>query len=166
MTPPGGALWTVVGTAAGVWDDLEVWRPSGPVMLVNRAIKDYDGAASAGAALHEWSVSAWAPKVPVWSPRAAPGITNIAPATLEWHGTSALYAVEVLLRRYHARRIVLTGCPLDGTGHYYKPGDLGLYLDHYRAGWLAALPYLAGRVRSMGGWTRDVLGTPDAAWLS
>lgn len=165
IAPPAGAVWTVVGTAAAVWDDLDRWRPAGPVMIINRMIADYPGAASAGAALHEWSVAAWAPKVPVWSPRGAPGVTDLEPMTPAWHGTSSLYAVEVVLRRYRAGRVVLAGCPLDDGPHYYKRGALAPNLEFYRAGWLVALPELGGRVRSLSGWTAELLGSPrDGGW--
>jgi hypothetical protein len=103
--------------------------------------------------------------VPVWCPRGAPGVTDLEPSTPGWHGTLSLYAVEVLLHRYRADRIVLAGCPLDEASHYYKRGELGPYLDHYRAGWRIALPALQGRVRSLSGWTAGLLGEPDVDWL-
>src|SRR3546814_6749424 len=64
-------------------DLIERWRPAGPVMIVNRMIADYPGAATAGASLHEWSVAEWAPRVPVWAPRGAPGVSNVAPRSEE-----------------------------------------------------------------------------------
>src|SRR3546814_7458234 len=86
-------------------DLIERWRPAGPVMIVNRMIADYPGAATAGASLHEWSVAEWAPRVPVWAPRGAPGVSNVAPATPGWHGSSSLYAAEVAIRLYRAGRV-------------------------------------------------------------
>jgi len=52
-------------------------------------------------------------------------------------------------------RIVLCGCPLD-----VKP-----YLV-FQAGWTAKLKEVAGRVRSMSGWTKDLLGEPTEEWLN
>lgn len=161
IAPPAGATWTVVGTAATVWDEIERWRPAGPVMTVNRMIADYPGAATAGASLHEWSVAEWAPRVPVWAPRGAPGVSNVAPATPGWHGSSSLYAAEVAIRLYGAGRVVLAGCPLDDGPRYFGRGDLAPHLEYYREGWQAALPDLAGRVRSLSGWTAELLGRPD-----
>ncbi len=37
---------------------------------------------------------------------------------------------------------------------------------HYREAWTDALPEIAGRARSMSGWTRDLLGAPTADWIA
>ena len=81
-----------------------------------------------------------------------------------WRGSSGLLAVTVALE-LGASHVVCCGVPLTKEGeHYDKPG---LWRDagNYRAGWIAHADEMAGRVRSMGGWTARIFGEPDAAWL-
>lgn len=64
-------------------------------------------------------------------------------------------------------RIVLAGCPQDNSGHYYEPE--WMETEHYatrtfRAQWEG--PVWRGRVRSMSGMTREILGGPDRDWLN
>jgi hypothetical protein len=68
-------------------------------------------------------------------------------------GSSALLGALAGLRLGY-RRIVLCGCPLDDLK--YKA---------FRAGWETFAGELAGRVRSMSGWTKDFLGAPTDEWL-
>ena len=58
------------------------------------------------------------------------------------------------------------GVPLTREAeHYDKPG---LWRDagNYRKGWVEHATTMNGRVRSMSGWTAELLGQPDAAWLA
>jgi hypothetical protein len=75
------------------------------------------------------------------------------------NGSSALYAVGFALLR-GAERIVLAGCPIDDTGHYWD-AKRPLQYDGFRGAWLRALPQIKGRVFSMSGWTRELLGAPS-----
>ena len=83
----------------------------------------------------------------------------------EWHGTSSLYAVRIAIELGSAEKIILAGCPMDQSGHYYDREDLGLYLETYRKGWLSAYPRIKDIVRSYSGWTRELLGEPTEEWL-
>lgn len=84
------------------------------------------------------------------------------------HGTSSLNAVYTALA-LDFERIVLCGIPLDDGGHYYDPpwigsnftnevpernGDLRYWKD-------ACQSRFDGRVTSMSGRTRDLLGEPQ-----
>ena len=84
-----------------------------------------------------------------------------------WHGSTALFCVYTALAMGY-RRVVLAGCPMDSGGHWYHPGIKGPRWtgESYRA-WLdfKQLPE-AERVRSMSGYTKIILGEPDAPWLS
>lgn len=77
----------------------------------------------------------------------------------ERSGSSALLGAQAGLRLGY-RRIVLCGCPM--TGKNEKGGSY----EGFRAGWEQKQKYLAGRVRSMSGWTRELLGEPTEEWLS
>lgn len=82
-----------------------------------------------------------------------------------WRGSSGLLAVTVALD-LGASHIVLCGVPLRKEGeHYDKPGmwrDAG----NYRGGWVSNASAMAGKVKSMGGWTAELLGEPGPVWLA
>lgn len=73
-------------------------------------------------------------------------------------GSSALLGVQAALGLGYDR-VVLCGCPL--TGKNDKNGDY----ENFRKGWTPRLGELAGRVRSMSGWTAEVLGRPTKEWI-
>ena len=67
-----------------------------------------------------------------------------------------------------ADKVVLCGIPMDPKmPHYRRPKKRGWpEAEMYRKVWLDNLPLLKDRVRSMSGWTKDLLGAPTADWLS
>ena len=86
------------------------------------------------------------------------------------NGSSGLFAVEIgLLLGYD--KIVLAGCPLDHSGYCWDAGDWPVN----GLGWTTAVPESTkaiwreraqvwnGRVASLSGWTRELLGEPT--WL-
>ena len=83
-----------------------------------------------------------------------------------WGGSSGLLAVQVVLQDLMIEHSVLAGIPMTETRHFdpvrYKPWPEALY---YRAKWEDNLVLLKKHVRSMSGWTREILGAPDPAWL-
>ena len=87
-----------------------------------------------------------------------------------WHlaaalGCSGLLAVHIaVLLGYEA--ILLAGIPADNHGNFYHPATMGGTHGVVRAKerWEAAIrrvPAIAQRVRSLSGWTRELLGAPD-----
>ena len=80
-------------------------------------------------------------------------------------GSSGFLGVHVAL--LHATRVVICGIPLDPAQVHYKRPKKGGWppAKAYRMAWTEALPKFKDRVRSMSGWTRQVLGAPDAEWL-
>jgi len=73
-------------------------------------------------------------------------------------GSSALLGVQAaLLLGYN--RIILCGCPLTG-----KNEQNGSY-ENFRNGWIPRVREIDGRVRSMSGWTKELLGAPTQEWL-
>lgn len=73
-------------------------------------------------------------------------------------GSSAMTAVLAALRMGY-RRAVLCGCPLTGNAPEGNP------YEAFRLGWLDRQEELGDRVRSMSGWTMELLGFPDRRWL-
>ncbi len=66
-------------------------------------------------------------------------------------------------------RIVLAGCPQDNGGHYYDPE--GVETAHYSTRtfemqWSENARIWQGRVRSLSGLTKKILGGPTSEWLS
>ena len=92
-----------------------------------------------------------------------PGIKAVAS---RWDGSSALYAAQIAMKQLKADRVILCGCPLDSeAGHIAVPGAWG-DPECYRAGFVAALPEIEHKVRSMSGWTADILGSPHPDWIA
>jgi hypothetical protein len=70
-------------------------------------------------------------------------------------GSSGLIGVMVGLKL--AEKVVLVGIPLEpNQDHFHKSGAWDEALL-YRQAWLDYLPQLKGRVRSMSGWTQEIL---------
>jgi hypothetical protein len=86
---------------------------------------------------------------------------------LPGHGTSSLGAVYVGLALGYCR-IVLAGCPLDDMGHYYDPEGVKTFFikripDRNKGPrfWEhAAAHVFKGKVKSLSGRTRELLGAP------
>lgn len=82
-----------------------------------------------------------------------------------WGGSSGMLCVTVAFE-LGAERIVLAGVPLrKGEAHYDDPRPWWEARDYWPA-WERERDRLSGRVRSLSGWTRDLLGWPDREWLS
>lgn len=82
-------------------------------------------------------------------------------------GSSGLFAVGVALHVLGAERVVLAGVPLTPDANIYRGtpwrrrGSGKSVADRYRPGWKRLEAELRGRVVSMSGWTRALLGGPD-----
>jgi hypothetical protein len=57
------------------------------------------------------------------------------------------------------KKIVLCGCPLEGLNKKKQP-----YIS-FQKGWTAKFTQVKGNVKSMSGWTRELLGEPSKEWL-
>lgn len=85
-------------------------------------------------------------------------------------GSSGLFGVTVA---YHLGldKVVLCGVPMTPTPHFPEAtgaeGPEGNWdeCDLHREGWEKHKSRLLGRVKSMRGWTRQMLGEPDVEWL-
>jgi hypothetical protein len=73
-------------------------------------------------------------------------------------GSSSLLAVQAGLK-LSFRRIILCGCPLTG-----KNATGGRY-EEFHKGFEAVKDKISGPVRSMSGWTQELLGAPTDEWM-
>lgn len=84
-----------------------------------------------------------------------------------WLGSSALFAVFAGLALGYAK-CVLAGCPLDSEGHWFAaPEERGpeWSKDDLKAWSDFALMPESERVRSLSGYTAQILGKPEKEWI-
>jgi hypothetical protein len=180
----------VLGSASCLQDDLDAldalagpW--SGIVVACNDAGWLYPGRLDHWASLHPERFPDWLPRredaiATLWTTpesmrdgdelrRHPHEVRDLAPW---WHkhgnsGSSGMLAVQVAL--LHADRAVLCGMPLDTRAH--RPGVIGpppggFDMAHaFRETWEAQTPRMVDRVRSLSGWTKDLLGEPSKHWI-
>lgn len=81
-----------------------------------------------------------------------------------WGGSSGLLAVQVALE-LGAERVMLAGIPINQT--FCHKGDNRYWTEarQYRGTWERHAHLLNGRARSFSGWTAELLGVPDQAWI-
>lgn len=82
-----------------------------------------------------------------------------------WGGSSGLLCVAVAFE-LNVERIVLAGVPLMKTAKHYDNDRNWDEARAYQWAWERRRPQMLGRVKSMSGWTRDLLGGPEGeGWL-
>lgn len=167
-----------LGGAKSVWEDLAAAkalignRPH-TVVACNYAGIQYAGRIDAWVTLHPERFQPWQ------EARAAKGYNtdyrafvharrhNQAPAEAvpeRWAGSSGLFMAQIALEVLGAAGAILCGVPMEASGrHIHWPGEWGA-TKLYRPAFLKAQADGAA-IRSMSGWTADLLGRPDAAWL-
>ena len=62
-------------------------------------------------------------------------------------------------------RVVLAGIPMERDAKHFTRGKPWEQRDGFTIGFKKSVPHFAGRVRSMSGWSAELLGMPDPAWL-
>jgi len=169
------SLAVVLGGASGGLDELASLPRFDAVFAVNDAAADYAGPLAAFVTLHHEHLPRWLGKrraagLPdpgeVIAHVEAPHVTRVV--DYRWpgmnaSGSSGLFAAKVALEAGH--RVVLCGVPMDPKrAHYFDPAPW-TEVDQFRAAWEIALPRLRERVRSMSGWTAEILGKPAPDWL-
>lgn len=73
-------------------------------------------------------------------------------------GSSSLLGVLAGIQMGY-EKIIVCGCPLAGKN------DKGYDYANFRDGWKAKYDEIKAFARSMSGWTRELLGSPDEAWI-
>lgn len=87
-------------------------------------------------------------------------------AVSDWGGSTGLFAVKVARVHLGVDRIVLAGIPMSSEGAHYYTDRAWVQAHLYYKGWKNHLDEIAPYVRSMSGWTRELLGAPTQAWLT
>lgn len=72
-------------------------------------------------------------------------------------GSSSFLAAQAAVGMGY-EQVILCGCPMQGK-NLIMPKAEGYHV--FQAGWIKHVDILQGRVRSMSGWTREFLGSPD-----
>lgn len=167
----------ILGGAAGVWEEAaaarKLFRPD-LLIATNHAGRDSPEPPDHWVSFHVELLEAWVtqrasaglpPAGAYWSVlrRLQASTTLDVRRTANWGGSSGLLAVTVALD-LGCTHIVVAGCPLEMmAGHYDDPKpwrDAG----NYRRAWRARQTDMAA-VRSMSGWTRELLGSPTRGWF-
>lgn len=169
----------VIGGSRDVWAELEAALTlteglDRVIVATNFAGGVWPGDIDAWATLHPELFAAWREerferglntdyRAFVHAKRNGPPDAEAHP--LRWSGSSGLYAAQVALEAMGAAGAILCGVPIDeAAGHFQAPGDWSL-ARRYRPAFEAAKRDGA-EIRSMSGWTGDLLGRPDAGWLA
>ena len=172
-------LAAVLGGAAGAFTELEMLRGMANVQgvyAVNDAAAQYPGPLEAFVTLHPEKLPEWRPlrsnvdsshKCEYVAHSEHPLVTRVA--DYRWpgmnaSGSSGLFAVKVALEKYD--RVVCCGVPMDASRAHFFDSRPWVDVDSFWQAWLAALPYIATRVRSMSGRTAELLGRPTPEFLA
>lgn len=170
----------VMGCGRCVWDDLaqvDLGRHS--VIAINNMILHHKGRVHHGVSMHPEEPNLWRALRPYYQGEPSHVTTHgyrkhgkigLSECDVVWGtiegaggGTSGILAVMVGLALGYDE-IVLAGVPLDGDGHFYDPPALKLNTfnsDFVKMEWVnTSNNYFQGRVKSLSGWTRELLGAP------
>lgn len=171
----------VLGGASCVWDDAAAAMPfcePDAVYAANDIGARWAGLLAVWATLHPEKMAGWrAERAGRGFPEAIehvghemgnPGIDRAANYLwpgMNASGSSGLFAVKVALEAGFDR-IILAGVPMQAAGaHFFNPAEWA-EVGSFTEAWRIALPRIQGRVKSMSGWTAELLGRPDAKWLA
>lgn len=163
----------VCGSGRGLWDDLARFAPgSCDIVAVNFGGSHLPWPVTHWCSLHHDQLRHWVGlRGLIYPDNACPITHSTTPGTgvdnVWWPenaggGCSGLFAAMVAVWLGY-ERVVLCGVPEDGSGHFYDPpGSGGTYAnpnaDLY---WRQANDQIfRGRVKSMSGATRTILGEP------
>lgn len=174
----------VIGRSDTVWQEFEEAKKmiDNPVLIaINHSGRDYDGQVDHWVSYHPDLFRHWIDqrkragradqKAVLWTGTYSGQKIGDKLKSLNLHrvictgGSSGLLAVNVALDGINADRVVLCGIPLSEVPRYDDPKVWKEALV-YRAAWRDEYERLKDRVRSMSGWTQELLGAPTKEWLA
>lgn len=178
----------ILGGAISVWRDLdsliELVGADGwdSTFAINNAVADYDGRIDYAVSLHANKFDLWMgerEKRELEPPHNFFGHSGkVKPRNYDltdvfdykWpeqhgSGSSGLFAVRIALELGY-NRIALCGVPMQSAeAHYWQKSRAWEIGERYQRDWEATKHRFENQVRSMSGWTRDLLGPPNADWF-
>jgi len=167
----------VLGGASSVWNDaasaLSLYRLD-LTIVINDMIGAWLGQVDIAVTLHPEKADKWIRQrrltganmdFETWAHARKPGSPKIDHTTDDWGGSSGLFAVKVALE-CGCDRIVLAGVPMSADDAHFFDSKPWNEASAYHKAWLAHQSEIAPYVRSMSGWTAELLGRPDASWLA
>lgn len=168
----------VLGGAACVWDDAEAAMEMAEfdaVLACKDMIADWPGRLDYGVSLHpercaeylrERKRKGYLGRPQIWVHKNHGSRRAETDCSIEdWGGSSGLFGVRVGIEEGFGR-IVLAGVPMTADAGHYKRGEPWTECRKYTARWEARADDLRGAVRSMSGWTAELLGRPTTDWLN
>lgn len=177
-TPRKTAL--VLGGAMCVWEDADsamcLFTPDA-VAAVNNVGITWPGHLDHWFTLHPEKTDSW-PGIVValkqreaaglnrprtWSHRMEPGIDS---TSRDHSGSSGLFAAMKMIDL--GFKVVLAGVPMDSRARFHDSDKRRKWeaYSSYVSGWNKKRSVLLPHVRSMSGWTRQILGHPTKEWLA
>lgn len=171
-TPKSKKSLLILGGAGCVWKDLETFDRTGfDVMAINDMGWAFDDRIDFWVTLHPEKMEDWMAKrkgnkdFQTWSHADIPAARIDKILSEYWKsddgisGSSGLFAVQVGLKLGYDE-IVLAGVPMDGTNNQTGPKECwneNVALN-FRKAWVLQADFLRGRVKSLSGWTKTLLG--------
>lgn len=169
-----------LGGAVGVWNDLAAAQAilaGRPYLTIacNDAGAHYPGHLDTWVTLHPEQFHTWRQRRAKMGGNAdyrtftrlgGRSTTDAEIVSERWPGSSGLYMAQIGLDRLGATGVILCGVPLDpDQDHFHRPGAW-TDAERYRQGFKAAAKVIGPHLRSMSGWTAQLLGTPSGEWLT
>src|SRR5215471_7779764 len=99
----------------------------------------------------------------IWAHRKHACVTHDT-ASMEWRGSSGLFACEVA-RREGYKKVIGCGVPMTPDGGHFERHKSWSSAHTFRDGWIQHKAEIATFFRSMSGWTAEQFGKPDTEWL-
>ena len=174
----------IIGRARGVWEEVaaaQAMTTFDATIVVGKAAIDYPGRIDHWVTFHTELFDVWEKvrrgrgfpdPTTYWSaiykgrPRNGPDRPGLRLVRCNG-GASGMIGVVVALDELCVQRAVLAGIPMqDDRGHYDETKDWNEAAP-YRTAWVEEANRMIGRVRSMSGWTMNLLGgePPTREWL-
>ena len=171
---PGTRRALVLGGAKSVWQDAEralEMAEFDAVIATNDAGARWSGRLDHWCTLHREKLPRWEKERRLrgypggyvrWGHAADKRVDRV---TTDWRGSSGLFAVKVAIELGYSR-IVLAGVPMAADGAHFFSDEAWTAARGYLSAWNVRAKEMAGRVRSMSGWTARLLGEVDERWLT
>jgi hypothetical protein len=165
----------VLGGASCVFDDaklaLGLFTPDA-VFAINDMIARWPERVDYVVTLHPEKLAGWLRQrkkagygmhFQTWAHARKPNSLPVDRVTPDWGGSSGLFACKVALEEGFDK-IVLAGVPMTVRDKHFVRNKEWSAATGYLAAWKKRHPLLKDNVRSMSGFTRDLLGEPCAVW--